>query len=75
MALRGRLLKRPFFRPAIRRDELTERSISMVCRNLSGCFRETYHGKIRKICIDGGFTCPKADGFVRGKRQEARKDT
>ena len=34
----------------------------MVYRNLSGYFRERYHGKIRKICIDGGFTCPNRDG-------------
>ena len=34
----------------------------MVYRNLSGYFREKYHKKIRKICIDGGFTCPNRDG-------------
>lgn len=34
----------------------------MVYRNLSGYFRDTYHGKIKKICIDGGFTCPNRDG-------------
>lgn len=34
----------------------------MVYRNLSGYFRDNYHGKIKKICIDGGFTCPNRDG-------------
>lgn len=34
----------------------------MVYRNLSGYFREKYNGKISKICIDGGFTCPNRDG-------------
>lgn len=34
----------------------------MVYNNLSGYLKEKYGGKIRKICIDGGFTCPNRDG-------------
>jgi len=34
----------------------------MRYRNFSGYLRETYHCKIRKLCIDGGFTCPNRDG-------------
>ena len=34
----------------------------MVYNNLSGYFREKYNGRIKKICIDGGFTCPNRDG-------------
>lgn len=36
----------------------------MDYRNLSGYFREKYHKKIGKICIDGGFDCPNRDGRV-----------
>ena len=31
-------------------------------RNYSSFLRERYGGKIMKICIDGGFTCPNRDG-------------
>jgi len=34
----------------------------MVYNNLSGYLRDTYNEKVRKICIDGGFTCPNRDG-------------
>ena len=34
----------------------------MVYRNLSGYFKQKYNKKIKKICIDGGFTCPNRDG-------------
>lgn len=34
----------------------------MLYRNLSGYFREKYNKRIKKICIDGGFTCPNRDG-------------
>lgn len=34
----------------------------MVYRNFSGYLREKYHKTIKKICIDGGFTCPNRDG-------------
>lgn len=30
--------------------------------NLAGFLREKYNGAVRKICIDGGFTCPNRDG-------------
>ncbi len=30
--------------------------------NLSGYFRERYGRRIKKICIDGGFSCPNRDG-------------
>lgn len=30
--------------------------------SLSAHFKERYGGKLRKICIDGGFTCPNRDG-------------
>lgn len=30
--------------------------------NLSGYFKKKYSGNIKKICIDGGFTCPNRDG-------------
>lgn len=34
----------------------------MVYRNLSGYLREKYSKRLKKICIDGGFTCPNRDG-------------
>lgn len=34
----------------------------MLYNNLSGYFKKRYGGKIKKICIDGGFTCPNRDG-------------
>jgi len=34
----------------------------MLYNNLSGYFREKYGSRLRKICIDGGFTCPNRDG-------------
>ncbi|MCQ2417647.1 MAG: TIGR01212 family radical SAM protein [Oscillospiraceae bacterium] len=34
----------------------------MFYHNYSGWLREHYQGKITKICIDGGFTCPNRDG-------------
>lgn len=30
--------------------------------NLAGYFRRKYNAVVRKICIDGGFTCPNRDG-------------
>ncbi len=30
--------------------------------NLSGYFREKYGQRMKKICIDGGFSCPNRDG-------------
>ena len=34
----------------------------MLYNNLSGYLRKKYNGKIKKICIDGGFSCPNRDG-------------
>ncbi len=34
----------------------------MLYRNLSGYFREKYGTRLKKICIDGGFSCPNRDG-------------
>ena len=34
----------------------------MRYRNLSSYFREKYGKRLKKICIDGGFTCPNRDG-------------
>lgn len=34
----------------------------MLYNNLSGYFREKYGQRIKKICIDGGFSCPNRDG-------------
>lgn len=34
----------------------------MLYNNLSGYFKNKYGKKVRKICIDGGFTCPNRDG-------------
>lgn len=34
----------------------------MLYNNLSGYFREKYGKRVKKICIDGGFTCPNRDG-------------
>ncbi len=34
----------------------------MRYNNLSGYFREKYGSRVRKICIDGGFSCPNRDG-------------
>lgn len=36
----------------------------MIYKNLSGYFREKYGKRLKKICIDGGFTCPNRDGTV-----------
>ena len=34
----------------------------MLYKNLSGYVRERYGKRLKKICIDGGFTCPNRDG-------------
>lgn len=34
----------------------------MLYNNLSGHLKGKYGGKIKKICIDGGFSCPNRDG-------------
>ncbi len=34
----------------------------MRYNNLSGYFREKYGKRVKKICIDGGFSCPNRDG-------------
>lgn len=34
----------------------------MLYRNLSSYLREEYGKRLKKICIDGGFTCPNRDG-------------
>lgn len=34
----------------------------MLYNNLSGYFREKYGKRLKKICIDGGFSCPNRDG-------------
>ena len=34
----------------------------MLYNHLSRYLKETYGGTVRKICIDGGFTCPNRDG-------------
>ncbi|MBQ7500273.1 MAG: TIGR01212 family radical SAM protein [Clostridia bacterium] len=34
----------------------------MFYNNLSGYFKQRYNKRIKKICIDGGFTCPNRDG-------------
>ena len=34
----------------------------MLYNNLSGYFREKYGKRMKKICIDGGFSCPNRDG-------------
>ena len=34
----------------------------MIYNNLSGYFRKKYGQRIKKICIDGGFSCPNRDG-------------
>ena len=36
----------------------------MLYNNLSGFLKNKYGKKVRKICIDGGFTCPNRDGTV-----------
>lgn len=36
----------------------------MRYRNLSSYFREKYGKRLKKICIDGGFSCPNRDGTV-----------
>ena len=36
----------------------------MLYNNLSGYFREKYGKRLKKICIDGGFSCPNRDGKV-----------
>lgn len=34
----------------------------MLYNNLSGYFRAKYGKRLKKICIDGGFSCPNRDG-------------
>ncbi len=34
----------------------------MLYNNLSNFFREKYGSRLKKICVDGGFTCPNRDG-------------
>ena len=34
----------------------------MLYNNLSGFFRKKYGQRLKKICIDGGFSCPNRDG-------------
>ncbi len=34
----------------------------MLYNNLSGHFRKKYGKRVKKICIDGGFSCPNRDG-------------
>lgn len=34
----------------------------LLYRTLGGYLKDTHHAKIKKICIDGGFTCPNRDG-------------
>jgi len=34
----------------------------MLYNNLSGYFRKKYGQRMKKICIDGGFSCPNRDG-------------
>ena len=34
----------------------------MLYNNLSGYFRKKYVTRLKKICIDGGFSCPNRDG-------------
>ena len=34
----------------------------MLYNNLSGYLRKKYGRRLKKICIDGGFTCPNRDG-------------
>ena len=34
----------------------------MLYNNFSGCLREKYGKPLKKICIDGGFSCPNRDG-------------
>ena len=34
----------------------------MLYNNLSGYLRERYGKRLKKICVDGGFTCPNRDG-------------
>ena len=36
----------------------------MRSNTLSGYFREKYGKRLKKICIDGGFSCPNRDGTV-----------
>lgn len=35
---------------------------TMLYNNLSGYFRKKYGTRLKKICIDGGFSCPNRDG-------------
>lgn len=36
----------------------------MLYNNLSGYLRKKYGTRLKKICIDGGFSCPNRDGTV-----------
>ena len=42
----------------------TEKKQTMLYNNLSSYFRKKYGKRIKKICIDGGFSCPNRDGKV-----------
>ncbi len=35
---------------------------TLLYNNLSGYFRKKYGKRLKKICIDGGFSCPNRDG-------------
>ena len=37
---------------------------ALLYNNLSGYLKNKYGRRVRKICIDGGFTCPNRDGKV-----------
>ena len=36
----------------------------MLYNNLSGYLRGKYGARMKKICVDGGFSCPNRDGKV-----------
>lgn len=36
----------------------------MLYNNLSGYLKEKYGKRLKKICVDGGFSCPNRDGTV-----------
>ena len=40
-----------------------EKMPTMLYNNLSGYFRKKYGKRLKKICIDGGFSCPNRDGI------------
>ena len=43
---------------------LFQKGVGMLYNNLSGYLKSKYGARVRKICIDGGFTCPNRDGKV-----------